>query len=111
VRTDSALAQNDKVQTIISWTTDEPATTELIYQEGRNAEKKAIKISNALTTSHVAVITTFKAGVVYYFQVKSTDLSENEATSSDYALLTPKRKENVIQIIINNFQDIFSWAK
>lgn len=24
---------------------------------------------------------------------------------------TPKRKENIIQIIISNFQDIFGWAK
>jgi hypothetical protein len=70
-----------------------------------------VKPSGQYTTNHIAVITAFKSGVVYYFQVKSTDESENTATSSDFALLTPKVKENIVQIIIGNFQDIFSWAK
>ncbi|MFA4818111.1 MAG: fibronectin type III domain-containing protein [Parcubacteria group bacterium] len=111
VRTDSALAQNDKVQTIISWITDELSNTALIYKEGQSAEPKEVKVSDIPTTNHIAVITIFKPGTVYYFKVKSTDLSGNSATSSDFALLTPKRKENIIQIIISNFQDIFSWAK
>jgi hypothetical protein len=111
VRTDSALAQNDKVQTIVSWITDEPATTIFIYKEGNAGEQKEVKISNAYSTSHVAVITTFKPGVVYYFKVKSLDPSGNESVSNDYALLTPKSKDNIIQIIIKNFSDIFSWAK
>jgi hypothetical protein len=59
----------------------------------------------------VAVITVFKPGMVYYFKVKSTDASGNLATSTDFALLTPKKKENIIQIIVGNFQDIFGWIK
>lgn len=111
VKTDSALTQNDKVQSIVSWKTDEQSTTSLIYKEGKNGEQKEIKISDSLTTSHVSVITIFKPGMVYYFKVKSVDASGNEAISNDFALLTPKRKENIIQIIINNFQDIFGWAR
>jgi len=112
VRTDSALAQNDKVQSIISWITDEPATTQIDYQEGKNGEVKEMTFGNSqYTQNHVAVITSFKPGVVYFFKVKSTDQSNNSATSSDFALLTPKQKENIIQIIISNFMDIFSWAK
>jgi hypothetical protein len=109
VRTDSALAQNDKVQTIVSWITEEPATTSFIYKEGRNGQEKETKISDSLSTNHVAVITILKPGTVYYFKVKSVDQSENIAISTDYALLTPRRKENIIQIIVNNFQDIFGW--
>jgi hypothetical protein len=37
--------------------------------------------------------------------------SNNQATSTDFALLTPKKKENIIQIIVGNFQDIFGWIK
>jgi hypothetical protein len=111
VRTDSALAQNDKVQTIISWITDEPANTAVIYKEGQSAESREVKVSDNSTTNHIAVVTFFKPGTVYYFKVKSTDASGNASVSSDFALLTPKRKENIIQIIVSNFQDIFSWAK
>jgi hypothetical protein len=110
VKTDLALAQNDKVQAIISWSTDEQSTTSILYKEGRNGEQREIEVSKALTPSHIAVVTSFKPGTVYYFNTKSVDASGNTATSTDYALLTPKRKENIIQIIINNFQGIFSWA-
>ena len=111
VRTDSALTQNDNVQTIISWTTDELADTSLLYREGRSGEEKEVRITDNETLNHVAVITTFKSGVVYYFKVKSVDQSENIGLSSEYALLTPKKKENVVQLIINNFEQIFGWAK
>ena len=111
VRTDSALAQNDKVQTIISWNTNEPATTSLLYKEGKNAAEKEAEIGKNYSDSHIAVVTLFKPGTVYYFKAKSIDQAGNESVSGEYALLTPKKKENIIQIIINNFQDIFKWAK
>jgi len=111
ILTDTALTQNDQVQTIISWTTDEPASTSLIYKESINGEEKEAQISDNYTTNHIAVSTLFKPGVVYYFRVKSVDVSGNDAVSQDYALLTPKRRENIIQIIVSNFQGIFSWMK
>ncbi len=111
VKTDSALTQSDKVQTIISWVTDELSSTVLLYKEGRNAEEKELKISDLPATNHIAVVTIFKSGVVYYFRVRSTDESGNMTTSGEYALLTPKRKDNIVQVIITNFEDIFRWTK
>ncbi|HCO99546.1 MAG TPA: hypothetical protein DIT56_02995 [Candidatus Moranbacteria bacterium] len=111
IKTDSALTQSDKVQAIISWKTDEQATTSILYKEGRNGEEKEIKITDNLTNNHIGVITVFKPGTVYNFKVKSIDASGNEAISNDFALLAPKRRENIIQIIIGNFTDIFGWAK
>ncbi len=110
IHTDSALTQNDKVQSIISWTTDEGSTTSIMYREGKNSEEKEAHIGEAYVANHLAVMTVFKPGAVYYFKVKSVDEAGNEAVSSDFALLTPKKKENIIQIIINNFQEIFHWA-
>ncbi len=110
VRTDSALTQNDKVQTIISWKTDEQATTSVLYREGRTGQEKELKVSDNMATSHIAVITAFKPGTVYNFRAKSIDASENEALSGHYTLLTPRKKENIIQIITKNFQDIFGWV-
>ncbi|EKE10616.1 MAG: PKD protein, partial [uncultured bacterium] len=110
VRVESALAQNDKVQTIISWTTDEDATTKVIYREGKNGENMDLPTSDGIAQSHIAVITNFKPGVIYFFNVKSMDKYGNEAISETYATLTPKKKENIIQIIINNFQEIFKWT-
>ncbi|KKQ44016.1 MAG: RTX toxins and related Ca2+-binding protein, partial [Candidatus Moranbacteria bacterium GW2011_GWC2_37_8] len=111
VKTDSALTQNDKVQAIISWSTDELSTGDILYKEGKSGDEKKFEVNSALSFSHIGVITSFKSGVVYYFKVRSTDSAGNTVTSTDYALLTPKQRQNIIQVIVGNFTDIFGWAK
>lgn len=111
VKTDTALTQNERVQAIISWKTDEPAMTYLIYKKGKDGEEKEVPVSEILAQQHVSVITAFEQGTVYYYKVKAIDASDNEAVSNEFALLTPRRKENIVQIIVTNFYDIFRWAK
>jgi hypothetical protein len=110
VKTDTALTQNDKVQAIISWTTDEMATGKILYKEGKTGDVKTFDVNTSPSFSHVGVVTSFKPGVVYYFNVVSADVAGNVATSNDFALLTPKQKQNIIQVIIGNFQSIFNWT-
>jgi ABC-type uncharacterized transport system substrate-binding protein len=110
IHTDSALTQSDKVQTIISWKTDEQSTSSIIYKEGRTGEEREFKNTDSLSNSHVVVITSFKSGTVYTFKAKSVDASGNESISGQYNLLTPRMKENIIQIISNQFLQIFGWA-
>ncbi|HBI33866.1 MAG TPA: hypothetical protein DDY44_01795 [Candidatus Moranbacteria bacterium] len=111
IKTDAALAQNDKVQAIISWKTDEMSTGKIVYKEGKNGDEKTFEVNSAPAFSHIGVITSFKSGVVYYFKVIAIDQAGNEATSTNYGLLTPKKTQNIIQIIIGNFTEIFGWAK
>jgi hypothetical protein len=111
VHSDNALTQANRVQTIISCKTNEKSTATVFYREGRNGAEKELKMSANPTTLQVAVITSFKPGTVYTFYIKATDMAGNVAVSEDFFLLTPNRKENIIQIIVNNFQDIFGWVK
>ena len=111
IKTDAALAQNDKVQAIISWRTDELSKGKIVYKEGKNGDEKTFEVSSAPAFSHIGVITSFKSGVVYYFKVIALDQAGNESTSTNYGLLTPKKTQNIIQIIIGNFTEIFGWAK
>jgi len=111
IKTDSALAISNKVQTIISWATNEATNATLIYKEGKNGEEKIVEVDKNYALYHIAVLTSFKPGTVYYFKVKSVDQAGNETVSEDYALLTPKQKENIVQVIVSNFEDIFGWAK
>jgi hypothetical protein len=110
VHTDSALTQADKVQTIITWKTDEQATSILSYREGATGEEKEFKNSDNLSTNHVVVITSFKPGTVYNFRVKSADASDNTSISGYFSFLTPKMQQNIIQIIASNFMEIFGWT-
>lgn len=110
LRTTSALTQNGKVQTILSWDTDEPAKTMFIYRQGIGGNKKEVVVDENYTVKHTAVITTLEQGTAYYFNVKAVDKAGNIKLEQDRGVLTPKDRKNIIQVITNNFQNIFSWT-
>ncbi|TSD02045.1 MAG: cytochrome C family protein, partial [Parcubacteria group bacterium Athens0714_25] len=110
LRTTSALSQAGKVQTILSWDTDEPSKTMFIYREGIGGNKREVVASEDYTLKHTAVITTLEQGLAYYFNVKAEDKTGNVSITQDRGVLTPKDKKNIIQVITNNFQNIFSWT-
>ncbi|MCK4453915.1 fibronectin type III domain-containing protein [Candidatus Parcubacteria bacterium] len=113
-RTETALSsKGDRVQCIISWLTNEPSTTQVFYQKGvMPAEEMSFTPKdNTLTKKHIVVITNFSPGTVYRFYVESEDFSENKAKSKDYTILTSQRRESIIQMIIRNFEQSFSWMK
>jgi len=116
VKTETAIpsGKSDLVQTIISWKTDEPATSQVFWEEGIT-DKKELPNSTTLdknyTTNHVVIITTFKPSTVYRFRVQSIDRSDNTSTSNDFTILIPEKKKSVIQIIITNFENTFGWVK
>ncbi len=111
---DSTLypGRDSKVQTIISWETDEPATSQVFYQEGLSGDNIiSLPLDTALNTRHIVVVTKFKPGTVYKYWVESKDLAGNMAKSEVFSILTPQEKETIIDIIINNFQSVFGWTK
>ena len=104
--------KDSKVQTIISWETDEPATSQVFYQEGAATDKvTALPLDSSLNTRHIVVVTKFKPGTVYKYWVESKDLAGNAGKSEVFSILTPQEKETIVDIIINNFQSVFGWTK
>ncbi len=116
VQTESALSQGKqlKVQTIVSWQTNEPTVGQVQYVKGVVTDDKEFPDKTALETTysrkHVAVVTKFDSGTVYTFRITATDSSGNKTTSKVYTILTPKQKESVFQLILKNFEDIFGWV-
>lgn len=116
VKTETAVSsgKSELVQTIISWRTDEPSTSQVLWEQG---VKQAEDLSNYTvedenyTTNHIIVITSFKPASVYQFRVKGKDRSGNVAQSQDFTLLVPEKKKSVVQVIINNFEETFGWLK
>ena len=115
-RTESAISpgKDIKVQTIISWITNEPSTTKVYYQEGIATQDKELTESTKLDTNyskkHIVVITKFKPGSIYSFKAESIDSGGNKTLSKTYTILTPKQKESVFQIIMKNMEDVFGWV-
>jgi len=73
---------------VISWTTSEPATSQVEYGETEDYGEASDK-STELTTEHRVEITGLKFRTEYHFRVKSADDVGNEAVSGDETFTTP----------------------
>ncbi len=114
VRSQSAIlsGSEDRVQAIVSWRTNELATARILWDSGAAKGDRfanETKLDANLTTSHIAVITQFKPGAVYRFRVVSADKFGNIAVSPDFSILTPVKKQSIIQMIMVKFEDVFGW--
>jgi DNA-binding beta-propeller fold protein YncE len=114
VKTESALlsGKTDKTQTIISWKTDEPSTTQVVWQEGLVSDPKLEQktpLVKSYSLNHIVVITSFKPGTVYRFRVESQDDQGNITASQNYSVLTPLQSRSVIELILQNFEGTFGW--
>ncbi len=115
IHTDSALypGSENKIQTIISWETDEPAMCQLFYQEGLAGGAKIYKFHKEVgyVKKHVRVSTNFSPSTVYKFWITCQDKVGNKSRSEDISLLTPQQQKSILDIIIGNFESTFGWMK
>jgi len=102
-----------KVQTIIAWSTDEPAYCQLFYREGinPNVEPVGLGLEKEPRTNHVQVVTEFTPSTVYQFWVECKDPSGNQTRSENFVLFTPNKEKSIIDIILENFEGAFGWVK
>ena len=71
----------------ITWTSDEPATTQVQYGT-TTAYGSATSLSTALVTSHSQGLNGLVAATTYHYRVLSRDAAGNQAASGDFTLTT-----------------------
>lgn len=72
---------------VISWTTDEPATSQVDYGSSTSYGSETLK-QTALVLNHSVTITGLSLPAAYHFRVKSGDLYGNAAVSGDSTFAT-----------------------
>jgi hypothetical protein len=103
-----------KVQTIVSWETDELSVCQVYYTEGvtvKEDEAKSLPEETGVLLKHAQVITEFTPSTAYKFWVRCRDRNGNPARSEDFVLFTPEKEKSIIDIIIENFEGTFGWVK
>ncbi len=107
-------SEDTKVQTIISWQTDEPASCTVSYTQGLlhddNNQGDSLPTEANPLTNHTQVIVGFAPATVYKFWMECADESGNTSKSDDFVLITPIKEKNIIDIILENFQGTFGWV-
>lgn len=115
VNTESTLypGTENRIQTIASWRSDEPAQCQLFYHQGLIVidEPQSLLKEEDYAIKHVQVITNFLPSTVYKFWIVCNDEADNASKSEDFTMLTPTQEESIIDIIIKNFESTFGWLK
>ncbi|HEX8974133.1 MAG TPA: fibronectin type III domain-containing protein [Patescibacteria group bacterium] len=111
VQNESHLFAGNKIQAIISWKTNMPASTVLLYREGSDGSEHEDAISSDNQTQHAAILLTLKPGSVYYFKAKSVDAKGNSSISEEYSLRTPAAQKTITQEIVGNFKSLVGQMK
>lgn len=104
--------RQNQLQTIISWKTDEPANSQVFYEEGLGTADKLANVvgsKDEYVLQHTVIIPNFKPGTVYRFQVISTDQAGNMGQTPVRTVVTPSTKESVFEVIVKNFEDVFGF--
>lgn len=98
-------------QIIISWKTDEIATSQVEYGEGVGGSSYTNKTveDGTMTNSHVVIISDLTPSKSYHLRVISKDGAANETKSEDNVIITGRATESVFDLILTNLQEIFGW--
>lgn len=110
--------EESQVQAIFSWTTDEPATSQVFYNQGvsrltggqvNTFEAKTPEDDN-FTRNHVVILSNMEPSQTYQYLVSSKDESGNVAYSDNLSMLTPQARRSILQIVLETLENTFSWV-
>lgn len=107
----AGLGLDSKGQAVISWETDEKATSQVEYEIGITGEEYSYKTQedNLLSTTHVVVISDLKPATTYHFKVVSRDASDNTGYSEDSYFLTEQATESIFGLIARYLEQAIGW--
>ena len=96
-------------QMIVSWTTDEPATSQVSYGKGSSGSSYSSSTAedNSLTTDHTVVISDLDTSQVYHLKVVSYDKARNKGEGEDRSSIIGQPSDSVIEIILGTLEKIF----
>ena len=99
-------------QIIVSWDTDEPATTQVLYGQGVGSEYPlSTPEENGLTSRHTVVIRDVQPTTSYHLQIVSKDETGNQAKTGDLIAVTPAVTASALDVVLTNLEDVFGFLK
>ena len=96
-------------QIVVSWKTDEPATSQIGYAQGSNGKNYTSQTAEdtRLTTEHVVIVSDLSVSSVYHLQPISRDKSSNTASGDDKSAIIGRATDSVLNIILSTLNKIF----
>jgi hypothetical protein len=98
-------------QVVVSWITDEPATSQVGYAEGSDATvfNNKSALDETLTTEHLVIVSDLPTSKLYSVKPLSKDKAGNEGSGETQSAIVGKASDSVLTIILNTLQKIFGF--
>ena len=95
-------------QVIVSWSTDEPATSQVAYGQGApGAYSNKTAEDSRLSYEHTVVISDLSTSSIYQVQPISDDKANNESKGTNQSAIIGRGTEDVFTIIFSSLRNIF----
>lgn len=96
-------------QIVVSWRTDEPATSQVAFGEGSNVTifNNRTAEDAQLTTEHLVIISDLPPSKVYSIMPISRDKSQNQSTTKSQAAIIGRASDSVLNIVLNTLRKVF----
>jgi hypothetical protein len=96
-------------QVIISWKTDEPATSQIEYSEGSDATIFNNKTAEdaELSLEHIVIVSDLPTSRVYSLRPVSRDRSTNAGVGETQSAIIGRASDSVLTIILNTLKSVF----
>ncbi|MFH2097495.1 MAG: hypothetical protein ABII24_03050 [bacterium] len=99
-----------RVQIIYSYSTNEPTTTQAIYGQGTGGDPtNETELNGELVFDHLGLISDLEPARTYILRVIAVDKAGNESVSDIYTVLSARKRESFLQLVISNLEQTFSW--
>jgi hypothetical protein len=110
----SSDIQSDRsrsAQLIISWQTDEPSTSQILYGEGAASDgfPYSTQTDSQMRYEHVMIVSNLSPSKVYHFKVVSKDSAGNVGESGSVTSITPKSTDTVMESVLGSLGRIFNF--
>jgi hypothetical protein len=98
-------------QLIISWETDEPSTSQVLYGEGaaNDGYPYSTQTDAEMRYKHVMIVSNLTPSKVYHFKVVSRDSAGNVGESGSVTSITPKSTDTVVDSVLGSLSRIFNF--
>ncbi len=102
----SGVGAGQKAQLVVSWETDEPATSQIEYGPGISSNNYSAKSQEdaTYTTNHVVIVSELEPSKLYHLRAVAKDKAGNAGRSADTTAITGKVQRSVIDVIINSLE-------
>lgn len=101
-----------RAQLIVSWDTDEPATSQVEFNQGSGGGySQKSQFDGNLTTNHTVILSGLLPSQVYHLRVLSQDGVGNTQEGADFVTIAPKATRSALDLVIKNLSEAFGFVQ